>query len=378
MSNSKWAKKLCFVLDVLLDILFAAVTVYNGFYSFQAALPSTEAVSYLFDCLQNGESGCAYHYWYYGDVISHGFWNAEPTREQFYSIEFRNLGRHRCVPLFQETSKFSASYGSTKYMFSSVPGRAFLGICTNAPLQEVNSIFGSQNRMFNQPVYDRFRGQMNWYPFAATSRACDCSTALDFCSANFTSFFSDPRPEGFDPVIFWNNFVFLNTVGGGCTVKKLEIRPNRIAADCSSQQGFYPVFYYEPTPWIAFFAVACAIQFIFCAFVEILVLCIAFRRGDIKDIQAGIIMSFVKVFIRKDGMAFFNNNSTGVLRIFYTGHLVTSGIVLIHLNLSGGCQDFPGRTQVIILLIINYAKLLKKDLALDKLYCCSTKMLQDE
>jgi hypothetical protein len=160
--SKEWGKKIWFVLDILLDLLFVAVTVYNGVYSFQAALPSKEAVSYLFDdCLRNGEAGCAEHYWNYGNIISHGFWNAEPTREQFYSVEFRDMGRHRCVPLFQGTSTLSASYGSTKYMFSSVPGRAFLGVCTNAPLQEVNAVFGSPNKMFNQPIYNRLNGHTN-------------------------------------------------------------------------------------------------------------------------------------------------------------------------------------------------------------------------
>ncbi len=82
--RKEWAKKIWFVLDTLLDLLFAFVTVYNGFYSFQSALPSKETVSYLFDnCLRSGEAGCADHYWYYGNIISYGFWNAEPTREQF-------------------------------------------------------------------------------------------------------------------------------------------------------------------------------------------------------------------------------------------------------------------------------------------------------
>jgi hypothetical protein len=72
-------------------------------------------------------------------------------------------------------------------------------------------------------------------------------------------------------------------------------------------------------------------------------------------------------------MAFLNNINTTLLKIVYTGHHITSGIILIHLNLSGGCPDFPGRTFVLILLIVNYAKLLKKDLGLvglDKLSCC--------
>jgi hypothetical protein len=84
----------------------------------------------------------------------------------------------------------------------------------------------------------------------------------------------------------------------------------------------------------------------------------------------------VRVIFRQDGAAFFGNINTVLLRIVYTGHHITSGIILIHMNLSGGCADFPGRTFVIILLIINYAKLLKKDLGLDRLYILFRKVWQ--
>jgi hypothetical protein len=138
----------------------------------------------------------------------------------FYSIEFRDIGRHRCVPLFEGTSTLSSSYGNTKYMLSSVPGRAFLGVCTNAPLREVDSVFGSQNRMFMKPLYNELNGRTNWYPFAASSLACDCNPALQSC-ANFSSYFSDLHPDGFDSITLWKNFVFLNAEGGVCSVNKL-------------------------------------------------------------------------------------------------------------------------------------------------------------
>jgi hypothetical protein len=331
-------------------------------YAFQASLPSREAVEYLFDdCVRNGNNDCAQHYWNYGDIIRHGFWNTEPSVVPFFS---GFSGRNRCVPLFEGSRTLSAAYGTTKYLFSSVPGRAFLGVCTNAPIQKVDSIFGSDARLFKEPVYNTLNFKTNFFPFVAASRSCDCNPAVQSCSNRFASLFPDSAP-GFDPVIFWKSYVFLNAADGVCALNKFDIRPNPIAPDCSSAQGFHPVFYHEPTSWTAFFAIACAIQFVFCVLVELIVIAVAIRKGNFKDIRAGIIMSLVSIFRKGDANP--DITSSILLRVLYTSHLITSGIILVHLNLSGGCPDFPGRTQVIVLLVINYLKLFKKDFQLEKL-----------
>jgi hypothetical protein len=67
LTAKKVGCKVLSFLDVILDLLFVAVTVYNGVYSFQASLPSREAVAHLFDdCVRNGNNECAQHYWNYG------------------------------------------------------------------------------------------------------------------------------------------------------------------------------------------------------------------------------------------------------------------------------------------------------------------------
>lgn len=368
LTAKKLGCKVLSFLDVILDLLFVAVTVYNGVYSFQASLPSREAVAHLFDdCVRNGNNECAQHYWNYGDIITHGFWNTQPSVVPFFS---GFSGRNRCVPLFEGSRTLSDAYSTTKYLFSSVPGRAFLGVCTNAPIQKVDSIFGSEARLFKEPVYNALNFKTNFYPFVASSRSCDCNPAVQICSNKFASFFSDGAP-GFDPVIFWKNYVFLNAGDGVCAVNKLDIRPNPVAPDCSSVQGFHPVFYHEPTSWTAFFAIACAIQFVFCVLVELIVIGVAIRNGKIKDIRSGIVMSLFSIFMKGDANH-DNVPSSVVLRVLYTSHLITSGIILVHLNLSGGCPDFPGRTQVIILLVFNYLKLFKKDFQLGKLCKCAS------
>jgi hypothetical protein len=161
----------------------------------------------------------------------YGFWPIPPKT----TIPFAGFGQGRCVALFQGASILKATFPDSIFLYSYYNAEAIIGVCTKAPIVVVDSIFGSQNRMFKTTVPDissdsperRFviggggPGTLLQIDFdpdctsSAKAKLCCVSDPVGGCVAAFTDVF----PQGFNSISFWNNYIGISQdliTGNGC------------------------------------------------------------------------------------------------------------------------------------------------------------------
>lgn len=320
---------------------------------------------------------------------TYGFWPQPPST----TIPFTGFGQNRCVPLFQGASTLAEKFPDTKFLFSYFAALSYIGVCTNAPIEIVDSIFGPKNRMFKSTIPDL--KDVSERPFVTRGgvtaagivniwkldEACDSIEIPAICCEKESPLacpsFRDIVPQGFNSVSLWERFITVDprywesnrrdcANGAKCGMYVEDSG----APLCDPEAGFHPVFYYSMSASISTYSqFVAAILFIQTVF-EAGALMIAFRCGY-RTLVSGNFCPFFFIFTWFPfSPAYVDTNYEDdfspseffgwVVCILDNLNLLFAGVVSTGLQLSGGCSSFPGRGEVVALLIFNILKLIYK------------------
>ncbi len=312
----------------------------------------------------------------------YGFWPVPPKT----TIPFAGFGQGRCVPLFQAASILKATFPDSIFLYSYYNAEAIIGVCTKAPIVDVDSIFGSQNRMFKTTVPDissdsperRFvisgGGPGNLFKIdhdpdctsvAKAKRCCVSETAsIGGCAAAFT----DVVPQGFNSVSFWKSYIGIAQgliTGNGCDDECGMYVTDSQAPLCNQNAGFNPVFYNSLSLSFFYYTQFATAGLAFQCFLEVAALVVAKRTGG-RSLVCGNFCPFFFALTWIPGSPMYVDTdeddfdpserlSWGVF-FFDNFNMLFSGVVYTGLQMSGGCSSFPGRNDVVALLVFNIFK----------------------
>jgi hypothetical protein len=351
-------------------------------------------------------------------IGKNGFWPSPPTT----TPPFSGLFQGRCVSLFQGASLLTQKFPATVFLYSYYNAYAFLGVCTNASMQDVDSIFGTKNRMFATRTPDISQGSpeqqfvvfgkepeslfdlgpIKWFfgiynPYfhsvdtvcttVADAKGC-CAGSSGACAAAFT----DAVPQGFNSVSFWKSYIGFEgnlfdsyEKDSGCNKCGMHVTENVAVPLCDSKAGLYPLFYWSSSLpffyYIHYIFVQQIIQIVFEVSLVVLVLAKKFPVGNLVCgtlcpfffalftwlpcsplyIDTGSEDNFDPSAPILNSQRYAPNADTNfraaiVVRAFDLLNSLQTGIVCTGLQLSGGCSSFPGRSEVVALLVFNIIK----------------------
>jgi hypothetical protein len=281
------------------------------------------AVFGLYTCLNVLEG---FHHATRVKIGTYGFWPDPPTT----TIPFSGLFQGRCVALFQGASILTNTFPDTIFLYSYFNAYAFIGICTKASIEVVDSIFGSKNRMFaavtpfisgaspeqqfvvfgkDVSLSQTLLGPFKWMfgagspYFHSTDTVCtsvadakSCCTSSSSCASAFT----DVVPPGFNSVSFWQSYIgFKSNLFDSldsyspCNQCGMYVIDNSAAPLCDSKAGFYPVFYWSSSlPFFYYSNWALLLQVFSIACEAILVGFVLARKLDVRNLVVGTFCPF--------------------------------------------------------------------------------------
>ena len=343
-------------------------------------------------------------------IGTYGFWPVPPTT----TIPFSGVLNGRCVSLFQGASVLTQKFPDTIFLYSYYNAYAFMGVCTRASIEDVDSIFGHENRMFKTRIPDISEGSperkflvfgdkpglfktglLNSDIDGICTRGVDtkscCATSSgssrDYsgaCAAAFT----DVVPQGFNSVSFWKSYIGLkaNLFGAGafdpCKDCGMYVS-NSEAPLCNSKAGFYPVFYMSSSLPLFYYSHWAVLLQILQILVEVMLLVsVLAKKVHVRNLVSGSFCPFFFVMFTwfpcsplyidtgiEDNLDAPDDPEEASQRFAWGVYILEvmngffSGIVYTGLQLSGGCSSFPGQLMVVALLIFNIGKFIYK-------FCC--------